>query len=471
MSGEVFWSSSPKRGEIPYWDGTGPAIIKAASGSNAVLQWVGGLPLWVVNPTFNDIIAGNITGAQAKFTNLNVSGWTYLGSLLVPTNQAAGDLTATRLILPDQTLVTPGLGVSGRINVLQQTSGFPGITVRLDSVANTPAMLVQGFATIPRIDGMRSSGSLGAPGAVADNNELLVINGTGLYNATDPSAIQASLRFAAIGAWSGASRAAQTIISCTPVGSTALADYHWFKASGFHTIGWIGAGISDLLTPVDITPGVIASANRIYPGNAADWFIAMNLPNLPTLNFDAGGDYYQYDRAGDRHRQFVASVEILRAGATAIEHKSYGVRATNSAGTAAQVVAPATVVSVNFNAESYDTGAMHSTAVNTNRLIAPVAGRYHVSGGVFWSLEPLSTTTLLLCRLSKNGVPIPGARNFFGPISSIGTNGQGQNVSSDVDLAAGEYVSLEVFFDAGAANRSLVAPECALSMHYIGGLP
>lgn len=142
------------------------------------------------------------------------------------------------------------------------------------------------------------------------------------------------------------------------------------------------------------------------------------------------------------------------------------VRATNASGSL--TVAAATVVAVTFAAEDYDSNALHSTSAATSRLVAAIAGRYMVSGGVQWTAEALSTTTFVLARLSKNGTPIPGATQLTPVNGVIATTGQYQNLAIEVSLAAAEYVEIEVFFDAGAASRHLTLAGCSLGMHYVG---
>lgn len=119
-------------------------------------------------------------------------------------------------------------------------------------------------------------------------------------------------------------------------------------------------------------------------------------------------------------------------------------------------------------ADDYDTDSMHDTGSNTTKLVAPIAGKYHITAGVQWSAEALSTTTLLLLRLDYNGAALAGGRLYFPPLSSLAVNGQGQSIGIDLMMAANDYVEAVVYFDAGASNRTIDRALSAFSMYYIG---
>lgn len=149
-----------------------------------------------------------------------------------------------------------------------------------------------------------------------------------------------------------------------------------------------------------------------------------------------------------------------------VRHLNQSVRVGNSSGT--QTINQGTVNAVTFATESWDNGGIHSTSSNTSRLTASVAGKYCVIGGVLWSAQAVGTTTFLLCRISKNGTTIEGSRSYFPPISTMNNNGQGQNVCALIDLAANDYVELEVFYeDPGGGSRTLALTNCAFSMFYV----
>ena len=396
--------------------------------------------------------------ASPTLTNLSVAGWLRVGSLVVPTNTTAGHLTAETLWVPNQS----SSSFTGLINGYSNGASVPFVS-RIDASSTGPGFRVQGAAVIPSLQGIRGTGTIASPGAVTSAQTLVQLAGAGFYDGSNVSE-QAAFRLTANENWSSTNRGTRAHLLLTPDASTTIGSQHLWLDEGFLTTGYLAAGFSS--APSVAGAGRLIGTDGVYPEGDAN-FYAKFVSSNPTYQHDAN-DYYDYDRTNNRHRFYVASTEMFRIDATAAQYKSYSVRATNSSGTLS--VTPNTVTAVTFNAEAYDTGAMHDTGTNTSRLTAPVAGRYHVSGGVLWAAEALSTTTLLLTRISKNGTAIPGSRSYFPPISSIATNGQGQNVAIDIDLAANDYVELEVYFDAGASNRTITLTESSFAMHYIGGL-
>jgi hypothetical protein len=63
-------------------------------------------------------------------------------------------------------------------------------------------------------------------------------------------------------------------------------------------------------------------------------------------------------------------------------------------------VANASTVAVTFNSERYDTSAIHSTSVNTDRLTLPFAGKWRFGATVNWDANATGTRALLI---EKNG--------------------------------------------------------------------
>lgn len=99
---------------------------------------------------------------------------------------------------------------------------------------------------------------------------------------------------------------------------------------------------------------------------------------------------------------------------------------------------------VTFNSERFDTAGLHSTTANTQRLTAPIAGVYLVSGSAVWFGNDTGMRRL--------GIRLNGAL----PIAADakGTPGGGfateHAVSTTYALAAGDWVELRAVQTSGA---------------------
>lgn len=134
----------------------------------------------------------------------------------------------------------------------------------------------------------------------------------------------------------------------------------------------------------------------------------------------------------------------------------------------ALTVNQATQTVVTFNAESWDTNAQHDTGSNTSRLTCVLAGRYHVTGTLFWNAEIVSTTTLLAATIFKNGAALD-LRKYDFPNLAMATYGHFLQVSGDVELAVNDYLELAAFYDVNAATtRTLGLALCSFSMFWVG---
>jgi hypothetical protein len=124
-------------------------------------------------------------------------------------------------------------------------------------------------------------------------------------------------------------------------------------------------------------------------------------------------------------------------------------------------IANNTATTVLFDSEEWDTGALHSTSVNTGRLTAPVAGIYSVATQILWDA---STTGQRAVTIRANGSTVVAQEI----IDSGGTSPQ-QSVSGHAKLAAGEYVEVRVTQISGGALQILGgAGLSSFSMAYLG---
>jgi len=97
-----------------------------------------------------------------------------------------------------------------------------------------------------------------------------------------------------------------------------------------------------------------------------------------------------------------------------------------------------------FDTERYDTASMHDNATNNSRLTAPVNGIYAVTAEVDWTPNATGRREL---DLMKNGSTIIADDDRDGiPISF---SGQGQSVTAQVRLMAGDFVEVGVLQTSG----------------------
>lgn len=125
----------------------------------------------------------------------------------------------------------------------------------------------------------------------------------------------------------------------------------------------------------------------------------------------------------------------------------------------------ATATALTFDSERWDTAALHSTAVNTSRLTAPVAGRYQVSATVRFDANATGVRWVFF-RLN-------GATDYASHlIQAVTTGGNPTDiaVSTLVNLAVNDYMECFVYQDSGGALNVAAAgnfsPE--FMMQYLG---
>lgn len=97
-----------------------------------------------------------------------------------------------------------------------------------------------------------------------------------------------------------------------------------------------------------------------------------------------------------------------------------------------------------FNSEDYDTDAMHSTSVNTSRITATRAGKYHVGAVLIWAANATGQRQVFI---NRNGSTI--AANVHN--NAGGSVGAQMALSCDVALTAGQYVEVGVWQNSGGS--------------------
>lgn len=104
--------------------------------------------------------------------------------------------------------------------------------------------------------------------------------------------------------------------------------------------------------------------------------------------------------------------------------------------TIGQSIATATQTVLTWNTEEYDTDAMHSTVSNTGRLVAPVAGKYHIEGRIAF---PTNATGFRQAQIRATGVTVYDTDTDYGPTAAGACY---LHVSTFALLAAADYVEM-----------------------------
>lgn len=122
---------------------------------------------------------------------------------------------------------------------------------------------------------------------------------------------------------------------------------------------------------------------------------------------------------------------------------------TNSIGTTPAAMA--------WDSELYDTAGMHSTSVNNSRLTATETGLYFVNLAV-QVVEGAGTTSIGIF-LSKNSGGTPGAGLLIDReyLTSAGYTNHSLQITTTIDLAAGDYVDSWVFRTGGTTGNTVAS--------------
>ena len=136
-----------------------------------------------------------------------------------------------------------------------------------------------------------------------------------------------------------------------------------------------------------------------------------------------------------------------------------GARATNST---AENVTDTTLTTLTFDTNDYDSGGVHSTSTNNSRLTAPVAGVYEITGDVIWHPNSAGTREM---EIVKNGTTTVAYAEMPPGSSSVG-----QEVTTQLRLAAGDYVELQLFQNSTSTVivSALSDMSPIFAMHWLG---
>lgn len=121
--------------------------------------------------------------------------------------------------------------------------------------------------------------------------------------------------------------------------------------------------------------------------------------------------------------------------------------------TTAQTIATGSWTAVTFDSEDHDSDGMHSTATNTSRVTAVLAGWYQVNATVSFTSNATGARGVGL-RKDSSGSGIPTEARVFVPAPS---GSAGVSISGLVYLAAGSYVEAVAWQDSGGNLDTLVS--------------
>ena len=135
--------------------------------------------------------------------------------------------------------------------------------------------------------------------------------------------------------------------------------------------------------------------------------------------------------------------------ATIIPHKNLKAKAYNSA---AQSINNTTWTTLTFDSENFDSATMHSTSSNTSRITVPIAGTYHIMAHIVFDVNG---TGRRIVQVLKNG------NTYSGNSSEVMVNTNGGytifDYNTKLDLAANDYIELQVWHSKGSAMNVLGA--------------
>jgi hypothetical protein len=178
---------------------------------------------------------------------------------------------------------------------------------------------------------------------------------------------------------------------------------------------------------------------------------AGDITYTPTVltDWDGDADPGNVDDALDQLAERVDDLE--GAGGSAY---TQGARVYNNANIS---VADASGTALTFNSERYDTDTIHDTVTNPERLTCKTAGKYIITGHVFWASDNDGYRQL---EILVNATTIAVTRNL------AVTGGNAQSITTIYDLEVNDYVTLKVYHTAGNALNVTAAgnysPEFAM---------
>ena len=132
------------------------------------------------------------------------------------------------------------------------------------------------------------------------------------------------------------------------------------------------------------------------------------------------------------------------AWATASAGAFVGCRITQSPN-ASQSIATNTGTDLTFNSENFDTDGFHDTSTNTARITIPTGkgGKYAINAHVEWATNAVGTRNIYIYKNNTSSL----ASQF----QSAQASDMGMEVNTIASLAAGDYITLQVYQTSGGS--------------------
>jgi hypothetical protein len=127
-----------------------------------------------------------------------------------------------------------------------------------------------------------------------------------------------------------------------------------------------------------------------------------------------------------------------------------------------QSLANATLTSVTFEAEQFDTNAYHDNSTNNSRITIPAgyAGKYQINGSILFAANSTGDRELYFF--------INNSANYNYTVTKATSSLMGLQGGVILNLAEGDYVEIKVYQDSGTNVNVLSGVNSTFSIGYLG---
>jgi hypothetical protein len=449
--------------------------------------------------TFTTIVAGSTTSlllgtAGSAVGNIGFRNATSGTATLAPPTGALGAYTVT---LPNAASTLPIFGQQITFSgpTAARTVTFPdaSFTAARTDAANTftgVQTMTSAALTTPAITGLATGSGVAAVATVStlvsrdSSANSAANNWLGGYTTTATAAGTTTLTVGSTYAQFFTGSTTQTVT--LPVASTLVLGHSFLivnsstgavtvNSSGANAVLVLAGGTSAIITCILASGTSAASWNATYLGYAVTSGKQLSVSNSLTLagtdsttmtfpstsatiaRTDAAntftgnqtflGNLFFTDNTYDIGASSATRPRDVYLAGSVKQSTALSARAYNSANIS---INSATLTKLTFDSERWDNDTIHSTSSNTGRLTATTAGIYMISAGVQWASNSTGNRELLIKLndttyiLDKNCTAVTGAGTLM-------------NVTTQYNLAAGDYVELVVYQDSGGALNIVTA--------------
>jgi hypothetical protein len=122
---------------------------------------------------------------------------------------------------------------------------------------------------------------------------------------------------------------------------------------------------------------------------------------------------------------------------------------------AALATTSGTPLPLTYNSERWDTESMHSTVTNTERLLAPVAGKYRVGAAVRYASNATNQRELYIERFNSSNVSQGVYIHKIVP--AINGNITDVDVNTEIEMNLNDYVKIVALQNSGGGINITVS--------------